>query len=181
MTAVLYPDATKAQGNVSVTIVATIAAPTAPDLSSEINAAGSVNVSCFLFDNGSLVTANTNKVTAPARLCTTEQFQELGNTTYEVADLQYVYDPQAASSTSDNKAKALLLEGAEVYIVERLGLPAGGSTPTDYAVGQYVNVYHVRLGKQNRVRQGDAEAAVFAITQSAILIDPPTYDVAIVA
>lgn len=181
MTAVLFPDATKAQGNVSVTVVATIASTSAPDLSSEINAAGSVNASCFLFDNGALVAANTNKVTAQPRLCTTEQFQELGNTTYEVSDLQYVYDPQAAGGVDENKLKTLLAEGAEVYLVERLGLPAGGSTPTDYAVGQYVNIYHVRLGKQNRVRQGDAEAAVFAITQSAILIDPPHYDAVIVA
>lgn len=181
MTAVTFPDATKAQGNVSVTVVATIASTAAPDLSSEINAAGSVNVSCYLFDNGAIVTSNTNKVTAPARLCTTEQFQELGNTTYEVADLQYVYAPQSASGATENKAKTLLVEGATLYLVERLGLAAGGATPTDYAAGQYVNIYHVRLGKQNRVRQGDAESAVFGITQSAILIDPPTYDVAIVA
>jgi hypothetical protein len=121
-------------------------------------------------------------VTAPARLCTTEQFQELGNTTYEVADLQYVYDPQAASSArTRTRRRPLLVEGTEVYIVERLGLAGRRRDPVDYAAGQYVNVYHVRLGKQNRVRQGDAEAAVFAITQSAILIDPPHYDAVVAA
>ena len=180
MTAVLFPDATKAQGNVSVTVVAPIADRAAPKLATETNSAGSVNVSCFLFDNGSMVTANTNKVTAIPRACTTEQLQELGNSTYEGADLQYVYDPQADDTAPQNKAKALLVEGSELYLVERLGLAAGGAAPADYAVDQYVNIYHVRLGKQNRVRQGDAESAVFAITQSAILIDPPTYDTQIV-
>lgn len=175
---VLFPEATKAQGNISVTVVATIADTDAPSLAGEINAAGSVNVSCFLYDNGSIVSANTNKVTANARLCTTEQFQQFGNTLYEVSDLTYVYDPQASGTTDENKAKAALDEGADVYLVERLGLDAQN---TAYAAAQIVNIYHVRLGKQNRTRQGDAEAAEFSITQSAILLEPPVYDVAIAA
>lgn len=178
---VLFPDATKAQGNVSVTVVADIAVLTAPDLSTEINAAGSVDVSCYLFDNGAIVAANTNKVTAPPRLCTTEQLQELGNTLYEVSDLSYVYDPQAAGSTDENKAKTLLVEGSEVFLVERLGLIASGSAAVAYAAGQYVNIYKVKLGKQNRTRQGDAESAVFSITQGAVLLAPPTYDAVIAA
>ena len=175
---VIFPEATKAQGNISVTVVASVADTDAPDLSSEINAAGSVNVSCFLYDNGSVVNATTNKVTANARLCTTEQFQQFGNTTYEVSDLIYVYDPQASGTADENKAKTLLAEGSDVYLVERLGLDA---QTTAYAAAQLVNVYHVRLGPQNRTRQGDAEAAEFSITQSAILLEPPVYDVAIVA
>lgn len=178
---VLFPDATKAQGNVSVTVVTDISTLTAPSLAGEINDASSVDVSCFLFDNGAIVTANTNKVTAPPRLCTTEQLQELGNTTYEVSDLAYVYDPQAAGTAPENKAKTLLVEGAEVYLVERLGLIASGSAAEAYATGQYVNIYKVKLGKQNRSRQGDAESAVFAITQGAVLLAPPTYDAVIAA
>lgn len=175
---VLFPEATKAQGNISVTAVASIATPTAPSLATEINATSSVNISCFLYDNGSIVNATTNKVTANARLCTTEQFQQFGNTLFEVSDLMYVYNPQGSPTDPANKAKELLDEGAEVYLVERLGLDAQN---TDYAAAQLVNVYHVRLGKQNRTRQGDAESAEFSITQSAILLEPPVYDVAIVA
>jgi hypothetical protein len=175
---VLFPEATKAQGNISVTVAPSVADTSAPSLATDINAAGSVNVSCFLYDNGSIVSASTNKVTANPRLCTTEQFQQFGNTTYEVSDLSYVYDPQGVSSADPNKAKEALTEGAEVYLVERLGLDAQN---TAYAAGQIVNIYHVRLGKQNRTRQGDAEAAEFSITQSAILLAPPVYDVAIVA
>lgn len=175
---VLFPEATKAQGNISVTVVASIADTSAPSLATDINAASSVNVSCFLYDNGSIVNVTTNKVTANARLCTTQQFQQFGNTTYEVADLIYVYDPQGADDDDPNKAKTLLDPGTEVYLVERLGLDA---QTTAYAAAQIVNIYHVRLGEQNRTRQGDAEAAEFSITQSAILLEPPVYDVAIVA
>jgi hypothetical protein len=178
---VLFPNATKAQGNVSVTVVASIASLTAPSLATEINAAGSVNVSCHLFDNGAICTASTNKVTAPPRLCTTEQLQSLGNTTFEVSDLSYVYDPQAAGSTLENKAKTLLVEGSTVYLVERLGLIASGTAEVAYAVSQKVNIYKVTLGKQNRTRQGDAESAVFSITQSAVLLAPPTYESTIAA
>jgi len=173
---VLFPEATKAQGNISVTVVASIDDTSAPSLATDVNATSSVNVSCFLYDNGSVVNATTNKVTANARLCTTEQFQQFGNTTYEVSDLIYVYDPQASGSADENQAKDLLDEGSDVYIVERNGLDARTSA---YAAAQLVNIYHVRLGKQNRTRQGDAEAAEFSITQSAILLEPPVYDVAI--
>lgn len=174
---ILFPEATKAQGNISVTVAPTLAVPAVPDLSTDF-ASGTVNVSCFLYDNGSIVNATTNKVTANARLCTTEQFQQFGNTVYEVSDLIYVYDPQASGTTDENKAKSALDEGADVYLVERLGLDA---QTTALAAGQIVNVYHVRLGKQNRTRQGDAEAAEFSITQSAILLEPPIYDVTIAA
>lgn len=174
---VLYPEATKAQGNISVTVAPTIAAPATPGLSTDF-ASGTVNVSCYLYDNGSIVSATTNKVTANARLCTTEQFQQFGNTVYEVSDLIYVYDPQGSGSSDENKAKAALDEGADVWLVERLGIDA---QTTDLTAGDIVNLYHVRLGKQNRTRQGDAEAAEFSITQSAILLEPPVYDVAIIA
>jgi hypothetical protein len=84
----------------------------APDLSSEINAASSVVVSCYLYGDLN-PTVTTNKGEAPRRLCTTQVFQQFGNTTYEVPDLQYVYTPQAATSTSNNKAVASLTEGSE--------------------------------------------------------------------
>jgi hypothetical protein len=117
---IIFPEATKVQGNTSVVVVQTIANMAAPDLSSEINAGSSVNVSCFLYGDLN-PTVETNKGEAPRRLCTTQVFQQFGNTTYEVPDLQYVYDPQAASSTDDNKALAALTEGSEVYLVIRRG------------------------------------------------------------
>lgn len=173
---VVFPEATKVQGNTSVTVVQTIADMAAPKLATEINAATSVNVSCFLYSGG-VGTSTTNKGEAPRRLCTTETFQQFGNTTYEVTDLMYVYDPQGDDADEANEAKAALTEGSDVYLVIRKGLDAQS---TAYATTQQVDVWHVRLGPQNRSQTGDDDFSEFAITQSVIVLESPEYDAAIV-
>lgn len=174
---VLFPEATKAQGNISVTVVQTIADMAAPKLATEINAASSVNVSCFLY-NGGMGTLTQNKGEAPRRLCTTDTFQQFGNTSYDVSDLSYLYNPQEDDADPANEAKAALTEGTDVYLVVRKGLDAQTSA---YATGQLVDVWHVRLGPQNRSMTGDGEFDEFAITQSAIVLKAPAYDAVIAA
>lgn len=174
---VYYPEATQVYGNTSVTVVQTIANMSAPDLSTEIAAASSVNVSCFLYSGG-VGTSTTNKGEAPRRLCTKSVLQQFGQTTYEVTDLQYSYDPQAALSTNDNDARSALVEGTEVYLIIRRGLDAQDSA---YAAGQYVDVWKVRLGPQNKTQTGDDEFAEYSITQSVVAVTPPVEDVQIVA
>lgn len=174
---VLFPEAVKAQGNTSVTAVQTIAAPAAPKLATEINAATSVNISCFLYSGG-VGSSTTNKGEAPRRLCTTETLQQFGNTSYEITDLMYVYDPQGDDTDPANKAKAALVEGTDVYLVIRKGLDAQSNA---HAVSQKVDIWHVRLGPQNRGVTGDGEFDEFAITQSVIPLAPPTVDAVIAA
>lgn len=174
---VIFPEAVKAQGNTSVTVVQTVANASAPKLATEINAASSVNVSCFLYSGG-VPTATTNKGDAPRRLCTTRTFQQFGVTNYEVTDLQYVYDPQAPDSDESNKAKAALTEGAEVFLVIRKGLSAETAA---HAASQKVDVWHVKLGPQNRGVTGDGEFDEFSITQSVIVLEPPVEDATIAA
>lgn len=174
---VVFPEATKVQGNTSVTVVQTVADTAAPKLATEINAASSVNVSCFLYSGG-VGTSSTNKGEAPRRLCTTETFQQFGNTTYEITDLMYVYDPQGDDADPANEAKAALTEGTDVYLVVRKGLDAQSSA---YATTQKVDVWHVRLGPQNRGATGDGEFDEFAITQSVIVLSPPEFDATIAA
>lgn len=174
---VLFPEGTKAQGNVSVTVVQTIADMSAPSLATEINAVSSVNVSCFLYGGG-VGNKTTNKGEAPRRLCTTDTFQQFGNTSYDVSDLSYVYNPQADDAAEGNEAKAALVEGSDVYLVVRKGLDAKTST---YAAGQFVDVWHVRLGPQNRTTTGDGEFDEFSISQPVIVLEAPEYDVEIAA
>lgn len=173
---VIFPEATAQLGNTSITVVQTVADMAAPKLATEINAASSVNVSCFLYSGG-VGTATTNKGSAPRRICTKAELQQFGVTNYEVTDLSYVYNPQAADSTDDNKAKAALTEGSEVYLIVRKGLDAETAA---YATGQYVDVWHVELGPQNRGVTGDGEFDEFNIVQSVIVKSPPEYDVLIV-
>lgn len=173
---VVFPEAVKAQGNTSVTVVQTVADMAAPKLATEINHASSVNASCYLYGDLN-PTITTAKGEAPRRLCTTEVFQQFGNTTYEVPDLQYVYDPQSDDTVEANEVKAALPEGSEVFLVIRRGLNARTDA---YGVGERVDVWHVRLGPQNRTVTGDGEFDEYAITQSVIPLEPPEYGVAIV-
>lgn len=174
---VLFPEGTQQLGNTSITVVQTVADMSAPKLATEINATSSVNVSCFMFSGG-VGSSTTNKGTAPRRLCTKTELQRLGLTTYDVTDLQYVYDPQADDTDDENKAKAALTEGTDVYLIVRRGLDAQDEA---YAASQKVDVWHVELGPQNRTTTGEGEFDLYSITQSVAVIEPPVLDAVIAA
>lgn len=167
---VIYPEATPVQGNTKVVVVDTIAVLTAPDLSSEIGAVTSLDISCFLRDWDPQVSFNTGN--APARVCTTVQLPVQGNTTFSPIEVRYVYDPQAADSTDDNKAKAKLVSGTEFYAVVRKGLDARN---TAMAATQYVEVWKFRCGPQQRTRSGTDEFSEYEIVQQLFPLTEPTY------
>jgi len=167
---VIYPEATTVQGNTKIQVVASIADTSAPDLSSEIEAVASLDISCFVRDwNPEL---QSNQGNAPSRLCTTVQLPVEGNTQFNPIEIRYVYDPQAATSTDDNKARSLLTRGSEFYFVVRKGLDAQN---TDWAASQYVEVWKVRMGRQNYVRSGDDEFSEYEITQQVFPLTEPIY------
>lgn len=168
---IVFPNATKSQGATSLIAVQTITTLTAPKIATELNATTSVNASCYAYGSFD-PTATTNKGNPPPRLCTTVQFEQFGLTSFAIPDIQYVYNPQAADTDPANKVKSVLVEGTTVYFVIRRGLNAQASA---LAVGQFVDVFHVRLGPQNRGTTGTDEYSEFAITQSAIALEPPTY------
>lgn len=174
---VTFPEAVKAQGNISVRVVQTIADPSAPKLATEINATTSVDVSCYLYSGG-VGTSTQNKGEAPRRICSTDTFQQFGNTTYEVSDLQYAHDPQQALTAVVNKARQILTPGTDVWLVVRLGLAAQTEA---WDEGQIVDLWHVSLGRQNKTMTGDGEFDELSITQSVIVRRAPVEDVALVA
>lgn len=164
----IYPEGTPVQGNTKIQVVAAIASLSAPDLSSEINAVASLDISFFLRDwNPEL---QSNQGNAPARLGTTVQLPVEGNTQFNPIEARYVYDPQAASSTNDNKALALLTRGSEFYFVVRKGI----SAETDWTAGDHVEVWKIRCGRQNKVRSGTDEFSEYEITQQIFPLTEPT-------
>lgn len=167
--AVVFPTATKAQGNNSVVVLQTVATPASPSLGTEINATSSVDVSFYLYGDFQ-PTAEANKGSAPARLGDTTERESFGRVKHTYGDLQYVYDPQGADTTSDNKAKAALPEGAEVWLMQRIGLNADTAA---MATGQKVIMHHVVVGPQSRTQTGSDEFAEFSITQPVMSLEPP--------
>lgn len=165
---ILYPEATPVQGNTTIAVVASVDDLEAPSLATEINAAGSLILSCFVRDwNPEL---QSNQGNAPSRLCTTVQLPVEGNTQFNPIEIRYVYDPQADDTSDDNKAKALLTRGSEFYFIVRKGFDA---KTTDFATTQRVEVWKVRCGRQNRVRSGEDEFSEYEISQQIFpLIEP---------
>ena len=160
---IIFPEATPVLGNIKVKGVLTLAAPAAAKLATEVNAATSLDLSCFLRPSFS-PTAETASETAPPRLCTTIDLPIEGRTNIPAFDLRYIYDPQAADTVDANKAKALLQPGVIIHLLLRKGL---NSRLTDYAVGQRYETWKVRLGRQNFVTSGDDGGGEFEISQMA--------------
>lgn len=174
---VVFPDAVKAQGNISVTAikVADLSSTSAPSVA-EILADG-VNISMYLFSGAALPTQTTATGEAPRRLGSKEVAQEFGTTSRAIGDLSYVYDPQATDDDPTNAARELLAEGEKVYLVYRYGIDA----ETELAAGQKVNIWQAELGPQNEGATGDGDFDQLNITQTAISNVPPIKGVALVA
>lgn len=173
-----YPEGVQAQGNIKVTAVLSVADINGPKLATEIKAATSVDLSCFLYPAGWAPTVTTNKGTKPPRLCSKEQLEQFNRSTYGLADLLYAWDPQADDTDLDNKAYTTLSEGLVVYLIERLGKD---SQDVDFAADDYVNVHKVRLGPQLDAGDPTDENAEFQIRQPAIYELAPVRRVKVVA
>lgn len=156
---VFYTEATPSLGNTKVKLVLSIASMTAPKLATEINAATSFDVTLTFRDWDPQV--NTNSGQAPARLGTTTQMPQEGLSQYQGIEVRYPYDPQEDDTDPNNDAKALLTRGTVLYAVVRKGPDA----EDPFAVGDRVEVWKIRAGRQNRGKSGTDEFAEFEIMQ----------------
>lgn len=166
---VLYPEATPVLGNQKVLVTPTIAVYTAPDLSTEIAHANALDVSMFIRAWNPDITTNTG--TAPTRLGTTIQLPLEGQTQLAAFEVRYVYDPQAATSTDDNKARLKFTQGSEWGVVVRDGLPFTEA----FDVGDFTQALKIRCGRQNYVKSGDDEFAEFEIQQFWFPLTEPVH------
>lgn len=170
---IVYPEGTPTLGNTKIKAVLTVASLAAPKLATEVNAVTSVDASCYLYPAGWAPTATTSKGSKPARLCSKRELQQFNRTSFEISDLQYVYDPQGDDTVAANALKKLLVEGAIINLVERIGLDA---QTVPFAATQKVITHLVRMGPQ--VKSGDRtdENGEFFITQSVIYINDGPVD-----
>ena len=164
----VYPEGTPTLGNTSVRGVLTMAVPTAPDLSSDINAVTSVDLSAHLYPEGWTPTGTTARGTQKARLASKTLIEQFNRTTYTLGDLMYVYDPQAADAAAGNEAKELLVAGTQLWLVERIGLDAEDDA---WAVGQHTLSHHVELGPQIRMGDRTDDNGEFMIQQPIRYLD----------
>jgi hypothetical protein len=96
MAAPIRPAATKAFGAEKWVFVPTIADPTAPKLSTELNAAGALDVTKMFFSSSARPDASANMAKAERRLGDVESFEFVGETSYTLGEVRYSFNPQGA-------------------------------------------------------------------------------------
>lgn len=110
---------TPADGNVATWLVPTIANPAAPSLATDLSA--KVDVSCYLTPDGFALTVDQATIT-DERLCSTETFGQPGRKAYTLA-LTGIDNTNSANETTDNDLVDELVEGTDMFLVRRRGVP----------------------------------------------------------
>ena len=136
---------TPADGNVLAKLVAAIADTSAPKVATEINAAGSVDISCYLTGAGYKPSLSEQVIT-DERLCTTQTYEQKGRSQRGL-EVEYIDNTNSANQTTYNKAKDTLVPGTAQYLVVRTGLPY----TTAAAAGQKFSVYPITPGEYNEL------------------------------
>ena len=176
MAAPIKPALKRAYGNDSWAWVPAIADTSAPTVA-ELTAAAGFNLSCSLFGDQDGVSATTEKVTLPQRLCETESFEVNGATSYSAPDFLVAHDPQAASGSDGKKAWEALEDYANGFLVRRLGVTA----TQDFAAAEFVDIYPAQLGKKVPTKTSTGADGVTAFTVGASITDTPAFNVAVAA
>lgn len=168
----VMPEGTPTLGAVKVKAAAAVSVLTAPKLATEINAASSVDISCHLLADGWAPTAETAKQNKKRRLCSKKDTEQLSTTTYRLAALRYVHNPQAADATAGNEARQLLKEGLKFYIIERHGKDA---QTAPFAVADRVRTHWIVLGPQIEMNDPDENGEFYIYQEVAyVTADGPT-------
>ncbi len=171
---VIYPESTPVLGNVKVKAAIAVSDLTAPKLATEINAATSVDLSCAFMASGWTPTTTQGKGTKMRRLCSTADVEQLNPALHQVGTLLYsVGDPQSPESDIAD----LMVEGAKLYLVERLGLDA----EDPFAATQKVQTHYVQLGKPYKIYDTTADNGEFHMGVEAVYVNRGPVDGVIAA
>lgn len=168
MAAPIRPAGTKVYGKEKWAYVPAIADTSAPT-DTELSAAGAVDMSCYFFSDSAKPSVSQDGVTAPARICDTQQFQNLGTAQWSGGNAMYAVDPQGVAASDGRKAYEALPDGTTGFLVKRVGI----AYDTDFTAADVVSVYPAAFGVPVDVTEGDGEAAEVAIQQAYVISGPP--------
>lgn len=170
MTMPTRPASSKAYGNEKWSYVASIANINTP-LASEVTAGSSLDFTCYAFGSMGRPNQTTNRVKRERRICDTSQYEQIGDTDYEGGDVIYSFDPQGAAASTGVKVWEKFPAGTVGYFVRRMGLPVS----TDFAVGQFVDVFPVEIGPGMPTTVGDGESAENAAVNTYAITSAPAF------
>lgn len=146
-----------------------------------LTGATAVELMCYLTKGTFGMSSETERGTDD-RECTLVSSEVMGNTTFSMNDLEYVWEPQdTAANSATNKAFNLLgprRGGATGFIIVRYGI----LQDTALAAGQLVDKLPVTLGPQlPKSVDGSNPAEKLKITQSVVIGQGAEFGVPLVA
>jgi hypothetical protein len=160
-------------GMVRTDIVTEIATITAPKAATEISAASSKHISCYITAGGFNLTPSQASI-SDDRECDTFTAQAPGRVTVDNPSITVIDNTGTALSATANDAVTALTPGATVYIVRRHGVLFS----TAPAAAQIVDVWKCIVGKKQRI--APEANSVFRST-FPLFIQDYAQDVALVA
>lgn len=177
MAAPVKPRKVQANGKDSWFLVPAIAIPSAPT-AAELNATTGRNVSCALLAEGDSLTRSTGKVTLPAFMCETDQYEGLDRATWSMGDIVGGFDPQADADSPDKDAFEFLRDGFSGYAVRRQGVPAANSAGV--VAGQFVDVVPVEIDEAVSDKSGNDSSAIYVFRAGVAVTGKPAINVVVV-
>lgn len=169
-TPLAVPSSVQTNGTLrAVFVPAFVAYLTAPKLT-EVNAAGSLDISCYASGEGITWETTENNVEDP-RLCSKAVYEAPGDNT-STLEIEYVFNPKVAL---ENKAQLQLTEGRKGFVWLRWG----ADVEVNIAVGDIVDVVPVTLGVQRKNKP--TRNGIHKITQKCFVTGPIARDVLMVA
>lgn len=172
------PAATKTYGKKNGIFVPVIASATLAPTVAEITAAGALDFTLIEFaDQAFKPTKSTNRAKQNRRWGDTDQYEFIGETSWEGGDWAFQVAAQAAPASAGKKALETFVEGLTGFVAFRLGVTRA-TTPV---AGQFVNVYPVEYSITQIDEFGEGESAEAAGMCSIAITGKPAFNVAILA
>lgn len=168
MAAPIKPQKVTANGKDTWWAVPAIEDMEAPTLA-EINATAGLNFTCYLMAEQEGVTGTTNKVQLGRLLCETSTTEALDTTTWSLADIMGLFDPQAASGADGKKLWEMFKDGFDGYFVRRQGVK--NDVDADVETGQFVDVFRVETGVATPGKSAVDASGLYAFTSGVALLD----------
>lgn len=178
MAAPIKPQKKQANGKDTWWAVPAIADLSAPTVA-EVNAVAGLNVTCFLLADQEGVTANTSKIELARLLCETSTTEGIDTTTWSMADLTGVFDPQGAAASDGKKAWELFEDGFTGFLVRRQGVVS--DVDADVTAGEFVDIVPVETGPATPGKTSNDASGIYSFMAAVAVTDTPKFNKAVVA
>lgn len=111
------------------------------------------------------------------RVASKTVYEVLGKSTFTITDLEYVWEPQAASSSPTNKAYDTLKPRTAGFLYVRWGKDVDSAL----AVADKVDIFPVTVGEQVRKTPEGNAAEKLKIVQAIVVTGPAVRDAVLIA